>query len=30
MNLTGFAGGMEAKTYLLSLEATNHEKSESR
>jgi methylated-DNA-[protein]-cysteine S-methyltransferase len=29
-NLTGFAGGLEAKTYLLSLEATNDEKSESR
>ena len=29
-NLTGFAGGLEAKTYLLSLEATNHEKSEGR
>ena len=29
-NLIGFAGGLEAKTYLLSLEATNHEKSESR
>src|ERR1700722_5418488 len=29
-NLTGFAGGLEAKTHLLSLEATNHEKSESR
>jgi methylated-DNA-[protein]-cysteine S-methyltransferase len=29
-NLTGFAGGLEAKTYLLSLEETNDEKSESR
>jgi methylated-DNA-[protein]-cysteine S-methyltransferase len=29
-NLTGFAGGLEAKTYLLSLEGTNDEKSESR
>ena len=26
--LTGFAGGLDAKTYLLSLEATNGEKSE--
>lgn len=26
--LTGFAGGLDAKTYLLSLEATNDEKSE--
>jgi methylated-DNA-[protein]-cysteine S-methyltransferase len=29
-NLAGFAGGLEAKTYLLSLEATDDEKSESR
>ena len=28
-NLIGFAGGLEAKTYLLSLEAADHEKSES-
>jgi methylated-DNA-[protein]-cysteine S-methyltransferase len=29
-NLTGFAGGLEAKMYLLSLEATSGDKSESR
>jgi len=29
-NLTGFAGGLEAKMYLLTLEAADREKSECR